>query len=243
MPIMTQIKARFWGEGAEQIHEWAKDGDDGGFFAKVFHTTQEVVFSDIEHWGREFCTFRFDGPCTSSMEGADCNVEMWIAGNSFPYGVFEHIALEFPNLKATGTYAQELGEFSGSFFIEDGEFISTPIHEQISETERKALDGDEKAQLEMAYLSEDFFEQLMWAKKAALKGNVAAYFIVEDRYQSINSKPTFWSQLYEKWIAKIDEAFDSSNTNPLLYAAKTNNRPMLFRYIDIFLRRLGNHRA
>ena len=244
MPIMTQIKARFWGEGAEQIHEWAKDGDDGQFFAKVFHTTQKAVYFDIElhgieHWGREFCTFRFDGPCTSSMEGADCNVEMWIAGNSFPYGVFEHIALEFPNLKATGTYAQELGEFSGSFFIEDGEFISTPIHEQISETERKALDGDEKAQLEMAYLSEDFFEQLMWAKKAALKGNVAAYFIVEDRYQSINSKPTFWSQLYEKWIAKIDEAFDSSNTNPLLYAAKTNNRPMLFRYIDRYVQRIN----
>lgn len=237
MPIMTQIKARFWGEGADQIHEWAKDGDDGQFFAKVFHTTQAAVFFDIEHngvekWEREFCTSRFDGPCTSSMEGTDCNVEMWIAGNSFPYGVFEHIALEFPHLKATGTYAQELGEFSGSFIIEDGEFISTPTHEQISETERKALDGDEKAQLEMAYLSEDYFEQLMWAKKAALKGIVEAYFIVESRYQGINWKSPLWQQLYEKWRAKIEYAYASGNSNPLIFAAKANNRPMLSRFID-----------
>ena len=232
MPIMTQIEARFWGEGAEQIHEWAKEGDDGLFFANVFHTTQERVFSDIEHWGSEFCTFRFDGPCTSSMTGPDCNVEMWIAGNCFPYGVFEHIALEFPHLNASGTYAQELGEFSGSFFIKDGEFISTPHHEQITELEQKALDGNEKAQLEMAYLSDDYFEQLMWAKKAALKGLVEAYYIVEARYQGVSWKSPFWKQLYEKWIAKIEEAYAADGSSPLIFAAKANNRPMLFRFID-----------
>ena len=53
MPIMTQIEASFCGEGAEQIHEWAKDGSEGIFFARVFRKDYLRVKSanTWEGWG------------------------------------------------------------------------------------------------------------------------------------------------------------------------------------------------
>lgn len=238
MPIMTQIEASFCGEGAEQIHEWAKDGSEGIFFARVFRKDYLRVKSanTWEGWGKEFCSPRFgDSFCSSSMDGSTCKVQLLVVGD-IPYSVFEKIASDFPNIKASGTYSQELGEYCGSFTIQDGEYLGTPSHESISELEQKALDGDVDAQLEMSFESEYGFDQLMWAKHAALQGCVEAYFQLASLYMGLYwscNKSEFIDSLARKWMKKIKDAFPDGDVTPLFIAAKhASTRGVLFELIN-----------
>lgn len=195
MSLELRISAILWGEGSKQIYKWSIDGSDQEFLDQVFCKDPEnaKVFGN------------YVDSCSVSKEGYGRYRLTMNVNRFFPYDMFERIALDFPNLQVLGLYyPYEEADICGHFYILDGEFVCLSESRYCGdETELKAFAGDKRAQLEMASRGDDF-DELMWAKRAALSGSKRAYKVLAQKYEEMyharNSE--MYIELANKWWKK-----------------------------------------
>ena len=127
MPIYTEILTRFTGRGSKKIYDWAQDGSEGVFFARVFgYDYENATEDDWKKWESDFNCFRLGETYCSAekKKGNSVLLHMLVCG-SIPYGVFEKIAETFPEIHADGRFIQQAEEFFGNVVIEKGGFLWT----------------------------------------------------------------------------------------------------------------------
>lgn len=127
MPIYTEILTKFTGKGSKKIYDWAQDGSEGVFFARVFgYDYENATEDDWKKWESDFTCFRLgETDCSAEKKkGNSVLLHMLVCG-SIPYGVFEKIAETFPEIHADGRFIQQAEEFFGNVVIEKGGFLWT----------------------------------------------------------------------------------------------------------------------
>ena len=204
MSLELRISATLWGEGAKAVYKMAIDGSDQVFFARVFERDYENASSvDWQRLEEESGTYLDSCSCGKEGNGRyrlDMKVDRY-----FPYAVFEKLAFDYPNLHALGLYYPfEEADVCGHFYIVDGEFVCMSESRYCGdETELKAFAGDKRAQLEMASRGDDF-DELMWAKRAALSGSKRAYKVLAQKYEDMFfvRRSGMYIDLAKKWRKK-----------------------------------------
>ena len=130
MPIYCESITKFWGEGTNQIYEWAQDGDEGVFFARVFgHDYENASDDDWDLWEDEYISYRLCNMGCQALKNEDGSINLAMSTiRLIPTGVFEKIAELFPNIHADGRFIQQTEEFFGNIVIENGTFLWTNFH-------------------------------------------------------------------------------------------------------------------
>ena len=215
MSVFYKISAKIWGRGSEQILEWARDNL---FFGRVFHKDLENTDWSLRKQDAEFGSCCYDCYCCDKQDSL--SLQMTVS-NPFPYSVFEKIAMDFPDLHVLGLYypcdEQPAVDFFGSFYILDGEFVflSSPSitwSDEDSEEELKAFSGNLESQMHMAS-SGTSFENLMWAKRLALTGNIEAQVKLGEQYFCHEDESDIYRELSIKWFLKAALADDDSDAS------------------------------
>ena len=139
MPIYTEILTRFTGKGSRKIYDWAQDGSEGVFFARVFgYDYENATEDDWKKWEADFNCFRLGETYCSAekKKGNSVLLHMLVCG-SIPYGVFEKIAETFPEIHADGRFIQQAEEFFGNIVIEKGGFLWTKFDNPVRRSGKK----------------------------------------------------------------------------------------------------------
>lgn len=127
MPIITESKTRFWGEGSDSILKWATNGSEGAFFERIFGCENRDVPEDWLESKSD--SYRLCNMGCKVRKERDGSISLFMNTiRTIPVGAFEKIASLFPKLHADGVFIQQDEEFFGSYVIEDGHFLWTQFH-------------------------------------------------------------------------------------------------------------------
>ena len=127
MPIFTESKTRFWGEGSDTILKWATNGSEGAFFERIFGCENRDVPEDWLESKSD--SYRLCNMGCKVRKERDGSISLFMNTiRIIPVGAFEKIASLFPKLHADGIFIQQTEEFFGSYVIENGHFLWTQFH-------------------------------------------------------------------------------------------------------------------